>query len=239
MAQTQTEVIRCFKLRHEVFYEEMAGRLSKSRLDYDEYDAVCDHLVIVHRPTEKIVGTYRINFSESSARFYTESEFDVSNWIDSQNENFIELGRACIQKNHRRGLVISLLWRGIAEYMKLVQAETLIGCSSIKVSDTRSAALIYKYFEVKGNLSNEIFNPHSKYRMNDFLFWMMVFSKGLSEQQIIEAEEKIPSLLKSYIKAGAKVCSYPALDLEFKCLDFVTILKRSELDQKFVKKYNA
>jgi putative hemolysin len=68
---------------------------------------------------------------------------------------------------------------------------------------------------------------------------MMVFSRGLTEMQIIEAEEKIPSLLKSYIKAGAKVCSYPALDLDFNCIDFMTVLKRSELDQKLVKKFNA
>jgi putative hemolysin len=75
--------------------------------------------------------------------------------------------------------------------------------------------------------------------MKDFLFWMMVFSKGLNEQQMKEAEEKIPSLLKAYMKAGAKICSYPALDLDFNCIDFMTMLKRSELDQKLVKKYNA
>lgn len=217
----------------------MAGRPTKSRLDYDQYDAVCDHLTIVHQPTQKVVGTYRINFSENSVRFYTESEFEISEWIDQQTQPFIELGRACIHKNHRRGAVISLLWRGIAQYMKLVQAEKLLGCSSIKVTDSRSAALVFKYFEIHGALSNEIFNPHPKYQIKDFLFWMMVFTQGLNEQQMIEAEEKIPSLLKSYIKAGAKICSYPALDLDFNCIDFMTMLKRSELDQKLVKKYNA
>ena len=54
-----------------------------------------------------------------------------------------------------------------------------------------------------------------------------------------EAEEKIPSLLKSYIKAGAKVSSYPAYDEEFKCIDFATVMVRSEMDQKLVKKFNA
>jgi putative hemolysin len=75
--------------------------------------------------------------------------------------------------------------------------------------------------------------------MKDLLFWLMVFSKGLSKNQMKEAEEKIPSLLKSYIKAGAKVSSYPAYDEEFKCIDFATVMVRSEMDQKLVKKFNA
>lgn len=238
-ATSKKEVIECFKLRHEVFCIEMAGQSKKIKLDYDKYDNFCDHLIIMHQPTNKIVGTYRMNFSETSDYFYTESEFHLNPWIARQNLPFIELGRACIEKEHRRGIVISLLWRGIADYMKLMQAETLIGCSSVKVTDGRSAALVYKYFEQTGVLADEVFKPKEKYQMKDLLFWLMVFSGGLNENQMQEAEEKIPSLLKSYFKAGAKVASYPAYDEEFKCIDFVTILNRSEMDQKLVRRFSA
>jgi putative hemolysin len=239
IAQSKNEVIECFRLRHEVFCKEMAGRSTKSGLDYDEYDLHCDHLVITHEPTGQVVGTYRMNFSETSSKFYTDSEFEISRWLEAQSEPFIELGRACIQADHRRGAVISLLWRGIAEYMKALDADKLVGCSSVKVTDARSAALIYTYFQVSGHLNDEIFFPREKYQMKDYLFWMMVFTRGLTEAQKIEAEEKVPSLLKSYIKAGAKVCSYPALDLDFNCVDFMTVLKRSEMDQRLAKKFNA
>ncbi len=239
IAESQAEVIQCFKLRHDIFCKELAGRSTKSGLDYDQYDSICDHLVIVHQPTQQIVGTYRINFSQDPEQLYTESEFEISNWVAQLNDPFIELGRACIHADHRRGVVISLLWRGIAEYMKLVDAHMLLGCSSVKVVDPRGAALVFKYFEINGHLNEEIFSPQQKYQMKDFLFWMMVFAKGLSQQQILEAEEKIPSLLKAYIKAGAKVCSYPALDTDFNCIDFMTLLKRSELDSKLAKKFNT
>ncbi len=239
IASSTAEVIECFKLRHEIFCKEMAGRSTKTGLDYDEYDAVCDHLIIVHQPTGDIVGTYRMNFSETSSKFYTHSEFEISTWLEDQSEPFIELGRACIHAEHRRGAVISLLWRGIVEYMKALDADKLIGCSSVKVTDSRSAALIYAYFQMKGHLNDEVFFPREKYQMKDYLFWLMVFSRGLSEAQIAEAEEKIPSLLNSYIKAGAKVCSYPALDIDFNCIDFMTVLKRSEMDQKLARKFSA
>ena len=238
-ATTKKQVIDCFKLRHEVFCVEMAGQAKKIKLDFDKYDNFCDHLIIIHQPSNKIIGTYRMNFSETSNAFYTESEFHLNPWINKQDQPFIELGRACIDKDHRRGIVISLLWRGIADYMKLMQAEKLIGCSSVKVTDARSSALIYKYFEQTGGLAEEIFKPKDKYVMKDLLFWMMIFSSGLNENQMKEAEDMIPSLLRSYLKAGAKIASYPAYDEDFHCIDFVTVLNRSELDQKLVKRFNS
>lgn len=237
-AKSQKEVIECFKLRHEVFCVEMAGRSKKIKLDFDKYDHFCDHLIIVHKPSQKIVGTYRMNFSETSPMFYTESEFHLNPWINRQDKAFIELGRACIEKDHRRGIVISLLWRGIADYMNLMQAETLIGCSSVKVTDARSAALVYKYFEVTAALAENVFTPKEKYQMPNLDHWLKIFESGLSNFQLEEAEELIPSLLRSYIKAGAKVSSLPAYDEEFSCVDFVTVLNRSDLDKKLVKRFS-
>ena len=75
--------------------------------------------------------------------------------------------------------------------------------------------------------------------MDDFVFWLMIFSQGLVATQIAEAESKIPSLLKSYIKAGAKISSYPAYDKDFNCIDFVTVLERKNLDSKLVRKFNT
>lgn len=239
IARNKTEVLDCFKLRHQVFFVEMANNPKKSKLDFDQYDSFCDHLIIRHEPTGQLVGTYRMNFSKYSNMFYTASEFDMAHWIQNQKSSFIELGRACIKKEHRRGLVISLLFRGLIENMNQMGAEKLIGCSSIKVHDARSAALVFKYFENTNSLSAEIFKPQNKYEMKDLFFWLMVFSNGLTESQIHEAEEKIPSLLKLYIKAGAKICSYPAYDEELNCIDFVTIISRSEMDQKLTKKFNA
>ncbi len=237
MATTQKQVLDCFKLRHQVFCVEMAENPKVSGLDYDRYDNFCDHLIIFHEPTQKIVGTYRFNFSETAEAFYTQSEFDLHDWISSQTKPFVELGRACIEKDHRRGIVVTLLWRGIAEYMKALNVEKLIGCSSLKVIDTRSSALVYKYFETKGLLTNKILRPHNNYEMKDLFFWLLVFSKGLTAEQMQEAEDLMPSLLKSYLKAGAKVASYPAYDAAFKCIDFVTILDQADVSDKIAKKF--
>ena len=48
---------------------------------------------------------------------------------------------------------------------------------------------------------------------------------------------QIPSLLRSYISAGAKVYGAPARDLEFQCIDFFTILNLEELNSSYEKRY--
>ncbi|MCB5295473.1 MAG: hypothetical protein LHW52_02880, partial [Candidatus Cloacimonetes bacterium] len=51
-----------------------------------------------------------------------------------------------------------------------------------------------------------------------------------------EMRDRIPSLLNSYLKAGAKVCGSPALDRSFKCIDFLTLLDVSELQNNRIRK---
>lgn len=237
VAEDKKQLLECFKLRHEVFCLEMAGNRKKSGLDFDQFDSICDHLIIFHEPSQRIVGTYRLNLSGKDSILYTNSEFHLQDWMINQKEAFVELGRACIQSEHRRGIVITLLWRGIAEYMKMMNVKKLLGCSSVKVTDPRSAALVYRFFEDHDYLADEVFMPRKKYQMPDYGFWLDMFRQDLSEQQNEEAKELIPSLLNSYLKIGAKVASHPAYDEEFNCIDFVTILDQDEMNPIILKKF--
>ena len=47
----------------------------------------------------------------------------------------------------------------------------------------------------------------------------------------------IPPLLRSYFTAGAKVYGEPALDLDFKCIDFLTILDVNNLTSGYKRRY--
>src|SRR5262249_51090730 len=41
---------------------------------------------------------------------------------------------------------------------------------------------------------------------------------------------KIPRLFRTYLRYGAKVCSAPALDRQFKTIDFLVLFDLAELD---------
>jgi L-ornithine Nalpha-acyltransferase len=237
-AETPEELIESFKLRHEVFNQEFRG-MRNSGLDFDKFDYHFDHLIIVHRESQKIIGTYRMNCSHFSPESYTALEFDLQSLFREKGP-FLELGRACIHKDYRKGSIISLLWRGIAEYMKLSGANILFGCSSLKINNAREAALVHKLLVDQGLVSSKYScRPTKKFTMAGFKTWQAYFAKGLSEEQIKEAEELVPSLLKSYLKLGAVVACEPAFDEEFDCIDLLTVLRKEDLAESLATRFQV
>src|SRR5260221_13511632 len=123
-------------LRFEVFNLELNEGLAQSYvsgLDEDPFDAVCDHLIIEHRSSRQIVGTYRLQTGVNAAAklgYYGAQEFDFQPYEAARRE-IIELGRACVHIQHRNLIVLGMLWKGIADYAQQRGARYLLGCSSI------------------------------------------------------------------------------------------------------------
>lgn len=235
--RTSEELISALRLRYEVFHHEMIGKAQPFGIDVDEYDALCDHLIILEKRSGKIVGTYRLNCSLFSNQFYSAREFHLVNILE-QPGNKLELGRACIHKDFRRGIVISLLWKGIADYMAASQAQVLFGCASIKTDNPREASLLYKHFESQGRFVQEYFAPPTlKYTMPGLGLWIQSYQGGINEAEQKEAEAMIPPLCRAYLKIGAYLGGEPAYDAEFKCIDFLTVLHREDLNRTLWKRY--
>lgn len=232
----QAELIECLKLRHEIFNKEFRNIVTTG-LDLDQYDQLFDHLIIRQNQTQKIIGTYRLGLLKSLRTSYTAQEFDLNDVLQT-NDTYLELGRACIQKDYRKGSVVLMLWRGIAEYMNKSGATALIGCSSVKITSTRDAALIFKYLEEQGHVEEELHSfPKATYTMRDFDIWYMYFRNALTYYQIDEAREMVPSLLNSYFKMGAKVICEPAYDEDFHCIDLLTVLHKEDLSESLARRF--
>lgn len=234
-AQSIDELKAAFTLRHQVFFDS-ADRDQGRLYDIDQFDALCDHLIIVEKDSKKVVGTYRMNNSAKVSDFYSATEFNIQKLVQS-NKNCVELGRACIDPEHRKGTVISLLWRGIYTYMKNVNAEILFGCSSIKNINSRQSALVLKYFE-NNNMIDYYYktNPHHSFKVPLLEEYLDNYQLPLSQDQNEESNSLIPSLLKSYLKYGAKVAGEPAWDAEMQCVDFLTVMRVENLCAHIEKK---
>ena len=92
-------------------------------------------MIVVDKNTKnKVVGTYRLirgDIAELFGGFYSSSEFNLENIINNyQNKHILELGRSCVHQNYRNGSIMNLLWKAIAEYVKLFDIKVLIGCAS-------------------------------------------------------------------------------------------------------------
>lgn len=235
---TVEELKAALKLRYQVFHREMIGKGKPHGIDVDEYDFFCDHLIIVEKRTAQIVGTYRLNCSSfSDNNFYSAREFNLNRILEQPGVK-LELGRACIHKDYRRGLVISLLWRGIADYMAATNAQILFGCASIKTQNPREAALLYRYFFEEKRFTPEYFAPPTlSYTMPNLDLWIKNFKSPLTETEREEVKALIPPLCRAYLKIGAYLGGEPAWDDEFKCIDFLTILHREDLNRTLWKRY--
>jgi putative hemolysin len=231
------ELEKALNLRYEVFYEELLNRKAFLNIDVDKFDPVCDHLIILDKRSERVVGTYRLISSTYSNRFYSETEFLMEN-LKSAPGNKLELGRACIHKDYRNGITLSLLWKGISEYMRRIDARYLFGCSSINTTNIVEISLIYRYLK-ELHLSSDDFRiyPRERHIIRHINQYLETFDRFEIKTETIE--ELIPPLLKSYIRAGAKVCGEPALDRKFKCADFLTVLDIKLLNDSYEKRYRT
>ncbi len=223
------ELRAALELRYEIFHREMLHKTKSYGLDVDEFDASCDHLIIIDTKKNLVVGTYRLNCSLFSDRFYSQNEFMMAR-IMAQPGVKLELGRACIHKDYRRGMLISLLWKGIADYMMATNAEVLFGCATVKTENPREAALLYRYFLEENRIAPQFFAPPTlEYTMPNLNFWIPSFQNPLSLAERAEAELLIPGLCRSYLNLGAFIGGEPAYDKDYKCIDFLTILQKSDV----------
>lgn len=225
-----SELVELFRMRHHIFFNE-TGITDDHNLDLDDFDSLCDHLVIRSNQTGEICGTYRMLSSAHTSKFYSQGEFNLDEFVKSEGVK-LELGRACIHPEHRNGAVIDLLWRGIGEYARLTNASYLFGCSSVMTVSPVMAKAIVKTMKANNMTSEEFtIKPTAKYKMS----LSKVTGEDIFEEKFIMSQ--IPSLLRSYINAGAKVFGHPALDKDFQCIDFLTILNLKELNSSYEKRY--
>jgi putative hemolysin len=216
LARNQEDIRAAQTLRYQVFNLELNEGLEQSHitgLDEDPFDAVCDHLIVEHLPTKQIVGTYRLQTGYNAASYlgyYCEQEFEFSVFEPLRAE-MVELGRACVHRQHRNLVVLGLLWKGIADYARKCDARYLFGCSSITSQDPASGASAYSDL-----CRRHLADPQWRTRP--------LPAYDCSLVQLAAEPVTIPKLLRAYLTLGAKICGPPALDRQFKTIDFLTLL---------------
>lgn len=216
LAQTEEEIRASQTLRYEIFNVELNEGLTASHQsgrDIDPFDAVCDHLLVEHLPTREIVGTYRMQAGTKAAQefgYYSAQEFDFTPFEPLRKE-LVELGRACVHQQHRNMIVLGLLWRGIIGYTRARGGRYLIGCSSLTTQDPAVGASAYADL-----CRRHLIAPEWRTRP--------LPAYECSLMQLTDEGTKIPKLLRAYLSLGAKICGPPALDRQFKTIDFLTLM---------------
>ena len=232
LVSTPEELKAVLRLRYDVFKCELSDDRTSSveRIDLDEYDLQCEHLIVYENETKRAVGTYRLNTIESaidSNGFYASSEFSIEDLPKGILDQSVELGRACIAKDHRNSRVLFMLWKGLANYLRLTKKRYLFGCCSIFEQDGNVAGNVLHQLKTDGHLHDSILVRPRK----DKACIPADFKPG--KQETID----LPALVKIYLRIGAKICGEPAIDREFKTIDYFVVFDLETISKKYLKMF--
>lgn len=226
-ARTREELDAVLKLRFEVFNLELGEGLDSSFLmgrDVDEYDAACHHLIVEDSATNRIAGTYRMQTGAMAAAargFYTATEFDLTQFPPEVLEDSVELGRACVARNHRNAQVLFLLWKGLAQYVAHNHKRYLFGCCSLTSQDATEGVRVMKLLKQEGSFHTALCAPPRP-------GFECVADGDLPSYR--DGKASVPKLFRIYMHYGAKVCGPPAIDRQFKTIDFLVLFDVLEMD---------
>lgn len=228
LARSEEEVREAQRLRYRVFVEEMGARLTNSEpgLDRDIFDPYCDHLLVRDGDSNEVIGTYRMLTATQAKKiggFYSQGEFDLTR-LSHLTANMVEVGRSCVHPDFRSGAVISMLWAGLADYMRTHRAEYLMGCASISIADGgHVAASLYHQLRVD-NLSPVEWRVFPRYPLP-----LARLEKNLTVSA--------PPLIKGYLRVGAYICGDPAWDPDFNTADLLMLLSMSRISPRYARHF--
>jgi putative hemolysin len=224
LAQSPDDLTECQRLRFNVFNLELGEGLStseRSGLDIDPFDSFCDHLMVRDLESGKLVGTYRLQTGEVARRnlgYYGDQIFDFSVYEPIRKE-MLELGRACVHIDYRNIMVLHALWKGIAIYATRQDARYLLGCSSISSQDENYGMALYD-------------SLREKYLVEPSLRTVPQPGHACQSTGVPVEVSRPPRLFRAYLEISGRVCGPPAIDREFKTIDFLTLVDLARLPDR-------
>jgi putative hemolysin len=229
-ARSTAELDELARLRFRVFNLELNEGLDESYLtgrDLDPYDPQCHHLIVIHRASGAIIGTYRIQttaMAEAGRGFYTGSEFDLSRLPREILDEAVEVGRACIAREHRLKPVLFLLWRGLALYMAHNRKRWLFGPCSLTSQDPWDGKRALDQLARRGLLRDDVVVTAQP-------GFECEWSGDDPEPEKGERLE-LPPLFEIYLRYAGRVCGPPVIDRQFKTIDFFVLFDVEQLSPR-------
>ncbi|MBL8515352.1 MAG: GNAT family N-acetyltransferase [Betaproteobacteria bacterium] len=234
LAGSESEVQEAQALRYQVFANELGARLPEAStrvgLDIDHFDAYCDHLIVRDTESLAVVGTYRIlppHAARAAGGYYAETEFQLGA-LANIRDTLVEVGRSCVHPDHRSGAVMTLLWAGLAAYMRESDNRYLAGCASIGMADGGLfAASVYKALCDNPPIPNawRVAPRHPARLLERF--------PNATACPIA----RMPPLIKGYMRVGAHICGEPAWDADFNTADLFLLLPMERMSTRYTQHF--
>lgn len=241
LARDAEEIDASQALRYRVFYEERAakpiGEMGTLKRDFDAFDPIADHLLVLDHGkgegAKAVVGTYRLirrSRIPAGRRFYTAGEYDISKILAFPGE-IMELGRSCVDLDHRNRPTMQMLWSGIAAYVFKHEITLMFGCASLPGTDPDALAKDLSYL-YHAHLAPESLRVRA---LDDLHVEMNRMPADRIDAK--RALAGLPPLVKGYLRLGGFVGDGAVVDPQFNTTDVCVIVQTSAVTDKYYKHY--
>lgn len=226
IAHSDLAVESALRLRFEVFNLELNEGLSESALtglDRDEYDDQMTHLVLLEQHSNKLVGTYRmqtVTHALAHGGLYSARQYNLAP-LEPYYPELVELGRACVGRDHRSIRAIMTLWLGIGAFLNIHRHRYVFGCCSITSQDPDDGWRAMKTIRANNYLHPDLqIQTHAPCKCGD---------PSRERAPDLGDAMQLPKLFAAYMRLRARVISEPAIDREFGTVDFLVMLDGREV----------
>lgn len=241
LADSEAAIDAAQALRYRVFYEEMSAvptpETAARHRDFDEFDEVCDHLLVIDHArgpgAGAVVGTYRLLRHEVAKRhggFYSAAEYDISPLL-AHPGRILELGRSCVDAAYRNRATMQLLWQGISAYVFEHDIALMFGCASLPGTDPDALAVPLSYLH-----HCHLAPPQLRARA---LPERYVDMNRLPPEEIDPrtALAGLPPLIKGYLRLGGFVGDGAVIDPQFNTTDVCVVVETERVTAKYYRHY--
>jgi L-ornithine Nalpha-acyltransferase len=224
LAQTPSDLARAQGLRFRSFLGQR-GNLAADPRDVDDFDSLCDHMLIEDATSGDLVCCYRLHAfaaNEALTTGYAAQAYGLDALQGFEGPK-LELGRFCVAPDVQDPDVLRLAWGAMARIVDAQGVRLLFGCSSFTGSDWHNHAEALT--ALSSHLAPKLWTPNEKAAE------IFRFAADLKDQPIDpkRALQNMPPLLRTYLAMGGWVSDHAVIDRALDTLHVFTAVEIAKI----------
>lgn len=162
--------------------------------------------------------------------FYSEAEYDLGPLLQSDRQ-LLELGRSCVDKDHRGGVAMYLLWNGLSDYVLQHEIDVLFGVASFHGTDVNAIAQSLSFLN-----HNHLAPPELRVKVREDHFQTLDL---VSPEEIdrVAAMAQTPALIKAYLRLGGFIGEGAYIDHHFNTIDVFLLMDTARMSERHKEAY--
>lgn len=218
-AESAVDLRHCQELRHLAFIEGRGLRPRLGRLDRDEFDPLCRHVMVEATAGGSLVCCFRILPLADGSEIglsYAARHYDLRR-LARYPGRMLEVGRFCVHPHWRDPGILRAAWGALARHVTATGVELIFGCSSFHGIDAGAYTDAFALLRER-HLAPRRWMPRPKAPR------VFPFARQLRRRRPdpVKALRAMPPLLRSYLMMGAWVSDHAVIDAALDTLHVLT-----------------